>query len=313
MMEKYDGLKYAFRSETSLQNARATCKEKYGEEYPLQCDEIRKKNQYLRKEFTFPSGTVHLVQGYEPECLTELLKTHDEAEIVPSPKLSPIITYTKIDFIDGFETEQRSNYYPDILVGKDKLVEVKSDYFYELDKINNERKFRASLDFGYEIECWIYDRNKQLLQIIHHYMDKNGNKIRTVKQDSRGQNISRLIGNGSGFDEMKAKILSRSGHVLLDVSPDSKKAKYICGSCGKECELLLETLSRTTTSKKCANCNRVVRTKTIEEAQRQLNEANRNLEILTYTNAQSVTVKCDQGHIYTSKFDHLLNRKCPKC
>ena len=115
---------------------------------------------FNRKQFTFPSGKVVNVLGYEPLCLQELLKTYQEHDIITDGKLIPVFLYDKIK--NG--CSYRGRYYPDIMV-PDKIIEVKSTYTFEMDKENNMRKMKAVVQEGYNFEFWIYDAKHNLMVI----------------------------------------------------------------------------------------------------------------------------------------------------
>ena len=103
--------------------------ERYGVEHPMQNPKILSKNlttSFRRKPYTFPSGRIELVLGYEPVCLDYLLSNgYSEDELIVNPNEMPIIWY------DNRRTGKVSRYYPDIYIpSKNLLVEVKSDWTY---------------------------------------------------------------------------------------------------------------------------------------------------------------------------------------
>ena len=131
------------------------CIERYGVPNPMQNSEVFSKNQrsnFLKKEYTFPSGKKTYIRGYEPHCIDDLLKTYNEDEIITETVDIPTISYKK------YGTKKDAVYYPDILL-PDKLVEVKSDYTLQKDLENNILKIKACLNSGYRIELRVYDRN----------------------------------------------------------------------------------------------------------------------------------------------------------
>jgi hypothetical protein len=132
-----------------------TMVERFGVENASQNAEVhakKMKSQYRTKEFVFPSGNVIRVQGYEPQALTELLKTYSESELVTDTLLKPRIAYTEVD-------GSLHIYFPDIYIPKDNLlIEVKSQYtyngftgWYE----TNMRKQQGSIDAGYNFKFMI--------------------------------------------------------------------------------------------------------------------------------------------------------------
>ena len=145
------------------ERAKETSMQKYGVSNPMKCPEIFKRHQeqsFKSKEFIFPSGKKVYVQGYERECIKKLLEKYDEKEIITDPTEIPTIEYKKLINSD---IEKKAIYYPDIKL-PDKLIEVKSIYTYELNKINNLRKFETCAFKGYTLEVWIYNDKKQLVE-----------------------------------------------------------------------------------------------------------------------------------------------------
>lgn len=134
----------------------------YGVDHPSQDPVIRSKmhaKSYSKKDFTFPSGKVVQVMGWEPCCIQELLKTYSEDDIVVTTVDIPVIWYNKIKIKKetGDKYEEMGAYYPDIML-PDRLIEVKSTWTYVKDAENNERKFRECAKQGWKIEVWIYSK-----------------------------------------------------------------------------------------------------------------------------------------------------------
>jgi hypothetical protein len=225
MMATHDGLKYAFRSDDALANGRAACEAKYGTKFPLQspivqetmkansrekfgCDHPMQnaaefsRRQYRLKDYTFPSGRIVKVQGYEPQFIDELLKTRGEDEIVVDQRLIPSIRYMRVvDAVAGSRAtlrvvrrwgpcgpdhsgrtnaessstahdvggvEKESVYHPDMRVGS-RLYEVKCRYTFESEKSRNLAKFRACADQGYELDVVIFNDAGSLIEEILKY------------------------------------------------------------------------------------------------------------------------------------------------
>jgi hypothetical protein len=143
----------------------ATCMARYGVDYPAQNPVIFEKmtrSRFSRKEYAFPSGKTAMIMGYEPQCVTTLLETHPEEDIIVTTADIPVIKYLKLrKKADGTEFESMGAYYPDILL-PDRLIEVKSTYTYSLDVANNERKFKECAKQGHKLELWIYKDAKTL-------------------------------------------------------------------------------------------------------------------------------------------------------
>jgi hypothetical protein len=158
--------KYGF--ETPLQNEevknkiKATNLEKYGVEHPNQSPEIQEKTQKNAKkfkEYTFPSGNIRKVQGYEPLALDELIKGgYTEEQILTERKEVPHIQYE----VDG----KKRYYFPDIHIPhENRIIEVKSTWTYKCKTDNIELKKQSCIDAGYKYEIWCYDSKKNRVEV----------------------------------------------------------------------------------------------------------------------------------------------------
>jgi len=140
--------------DTFKQKKITTSIKNYGVEHPQQSKEVQEKNQKNAKkykDFTFPSGTVRKVQGYEPYAIQELLKAgYTEEQIQTDRKDVPRISY-EID-------EKVRYYFPDIFIPhENKLIEVKSTWTYKCKPEIIELKKRASIEAGHIYEIWCYN------------------------------------------------------------------------------------------------------------------------------------------------------------
>lgn len=157
-LEKY-GVDNVSKCENVKEKIINTMQERYGVPYPMQNPEIFKKQlstSFNTKDFIFPNGRIEKIRGYEDTCITELLKVYKEDEIIVDPYKIPIISYIN-------ESDKKCLYFPDIML-PDKLIEVKSTYTYQKHKENNERKFKACAESGYDIEVWIYNRKREIVE-----------------------------------------------------------------------------------------------------------------------------------------------------
>lgn len=136
-----------------------TSNERYGTDWPMQNDDIHSRsthNSKLLKKYTFPSGRVEKVQGYEPWALDLLIKNYHEDDIVLGRKNIPRIKY----LINGV----KSIYKPDIYIPKDNLlIEVKSVYTYNIDLDKNLIKKSACILSGFNFKFMIFDVKGVLL------------------------------------------------------------------------------------------------------------------------------------------------------
>ena len=130
-----------------------TCIEKFGVDNPSKCNVIMDKiikAGYGAKDYTFPSGKVVRIRGYEWKALDDLLKIYDETEIEVKTINIPKIKYT-------WEDESIHYYFPDIYIKKENLlIEVKSDYYMRKDFVKNMRKAVATKQLGYGFKFMVY-------------------------------------------------------------------------------------------------------------------------------------------------------------
>ena len=169
LIEKY-GTDQLFSSEYFKNKRIETCLTKYGYPYAMQNEEIfskAQKSMFSLKPFTFPSGNVVMVQGYEPYCLFDLINLYAEEEenIIVNSTLMPKFFYNFKD--------KECRYYPDIMIqypDKPKFIEVKSIYTYNLDLDKNIAKWNCVLENNYDIEIWIYDKDGTLIEIKKHIL-----------------------------------------------------------------------------------------------------------------------------------------------
>jgi hypothetical protein len=129
---------------------------KYGVEYPHQSSIIFDKvikSRYKLKDFTYPSGKTIKIQGYEHYAIRDLLNHGvNENDIITDRNDMPILWY----FTDG----KRHRYYPDIYIKTlNKIIEVKSDYTYQVDLTINMLKHKCSNDAGFIHEFYVYKRS----------------------------------------------------------------------------------------------------------------------------------------------------------
>jgi len=124
--------------------------EKYGVSHPMQKVEVFKKvmkNFYRRKEYTLPSGKKLFVQGYEPIVLDDLFKVYLENDIL----IDDSDIENRVGKIFYKYDGKTRRYYPDIyIVSENKIIEVKSQYTYDIDLLINIAKRDACINHGLE-------------------------------------------------------------------------------------------------------------------------------------------------------------------
>lgn len=167
--KKNHGGKHNFSIQTkelrreNYEKTKKTLMDKYGVTHNMQHPPFLKKQQstaFSTKSFTFPSGRVEQVQGYEPFALNYLLDCgYDEDDIIVGCEDVPKIRYT-------FEDKNRV-YYPDVYLKSDNtLVEIKSPYTMALEPEKIEAKIQASILEGYNVHVTVFDGRGNLVDEI---------------------------------------------------------------------------------------------------------------------------------------------------
>lgn len=134
-----------------------TILERYGVEHLSQdsdfLEELLKKS-FSYKSHRLPSGKVISLQGYEPKVIDYLLKYYDEDDILYTNKSIE----NKIGKIFYQNIDKVSRYFPDLyIISKNKIVEVKSTFTYDLDIVKNMSKKEECLKRGINFDFIIYD------------------------------------------------------------------------------------------------------------------------------------------------------------
>ena len=183
-LEKY-GCEYGFQNEEVKEKIKQTNLQKYGVEHTLQREEIKEKikqtnlakygveyvsqdptimekitkHMYKSKEYTFPSGNIIRIQGYEHYAINELLQNESfcEAKIITGCKNVPIIWYND-------NNGKKRRHFVDIYIpSQNRCIEVKSTWTAKLHDGNIMLKQNAAKELGYNYEIWIY--NKEGLKV----------------------------------------------------------------------------------------------------------------------------------------------------
>jgi hypothetical protein len=134
---------------------KTTCLEKYGYEIPMHHPDVLEnaiKNSYHIKPFSFPSGNIVQMQGYEDLALKILIETgYQENNIITSRTLMPSFTY--------IHDKKEKKYLPDIFIqSENKIIEVKSDRTFDIMKIQNLIKALSARKAGYDFDFWIFNK-----------------------------------------------------------------------------------------------------------------------------------------------------------
>jgi hypothetical protein len=167
-LHKYNNIKFQ-STDLFKEKFKKTCMEKYGVEHYSKTNEFKNKfentclEKYGRKttlflnnkfkEYILPSGKKIKIQGYENYALDELLKHYEESDILICEEITPIEYY--IDDI-------KHNYYPDFYIKSiNKIIEVKSKYFYNIEIDKNLKKRDACLNNGMDFSFCIIEIYKK--------------------------------------------------------------------------------------------------------------------------------------------------------
>ena len=164
---KNHGVENPSQSEEVKEKKKATCMKNHGVKHPMQNENIAEKsltNAFKSKEYTYPSGKIIKIQGYENFAINDLLYKNkiSENEIVVGCKNVPICWYED-------NKNKKRRHYVDIFIPSQKLcIEVKStwtltkgvkkDYIYI--------KQQALKDNGYKCEIWVYNKKGELVNRI---------------------------------------------------------------------------------------------------------------------------------------------------
>ena len=137
---------------------------KIGYPYPVQNPEIARKcfdNMRKSKIYIFPSGRKVKVQGYEPQCLNDLIFNEhiDENDIkVAIGDSAPTIIWND-------DNGKEHTHYPDIfIVSQNKLIDAKSDYILKERTKGPYKKQEAAKKMGYKYEIRVYNEKGDLIE-----------------------------------------------------------------------------------------------------------------------------------------------------
>ncbi len=146
-----------------LKKSEKTCIKRYGVKNAMQNTDVilkNKKSNYNLKEYVFPSGKKVSIQGYENRAIDLLLKSHNENDIVVRDKnIEEFIG--KIWYIG--EDNKLHRYFPDIfIISENKIIEVKSDWTFNLHKKMNLLKRESCINNGINFEFFIFNKKQRV-------------------------------------------------------------------------------------------------------------------------------------------------------
>ena len=121
------------------------------------------KNSFSYKSYRLPSGKVVSLQGYEPKAMDFLLKNYSESDLfTKNSDIEKLIG--KFSYFDDDMKEHR--YYPDIYIkSENRIIEVKSDFTYELDIAKNEKKKESVINRNIKFNFLIIFSNGDIQEL----------------------------------------------------------------------------------------------------------------------------------------------------
>ena len=180
------GVEYPMQSIEVQGKSHETCTKNYGFKSPAQCEEIKQRMKdtntrlygveyaiqnpviaeksmlagFNYKNYTLPSGKIIYYQGYENFGIIDLLNSGiDEKDIINDKINVPEIWY-------HYEGKRR-RYYVDIFIpSKNKCIEIKSDYTFNIKKDKVLLKHKATKELGYKCEIWVYNKSGKKIDCI---------------------------------------------------------------------------------------------------------------------------------------------------
>jgi len=161
-LKKY-GVEFVMQCKIVKDKSKETSLKNYGVEHPSQNAEYAEKhgkNCYNKKEYTYPSGNVIKIQGYENYALDFLLQNENinEEDIVTGCKNVPTIWYMD-------ENGKKHRHYVDIFIpSQNRCIEVKSTWTAEKKKDFIFLKQNAAKELGHMYEIWVYDRKGNIVE-----------------------------------------------------------------------------------------------------------------------------------------------------
>jgi hypothetical protein len=157
------GFKTTLQNENVKEKSRQFYLKNYGVTNVSQVPEFHEKQQKSAHKFKHykinKSGTILLLQGYEPKVIDNLLNTYKESEIIVDRNKIPKFMY---------KTEDNKNhrYFPDIYIPKENLIiEVKSEWTKTLKPEIQELKKKSILKNKFKFKLIVPKNNKELENI----------------------------------------------------------------------------------------------------------------------------------------------------
>lgn len=171
-IEKY-GTEHPMLNSDYKEKLSQTIKDRYGEnwyvltnDFKQHCFDLKSQKYgnpttgFKLKDYKLPSGKIIKVQGYEDFALDILIQKYDEEDLA--------ISYSEIKeeigIINYLMNEKNKIYLPDIYIkSENKIIEVKSEYTYNLELEKNFIKKEVCLKSNLLFEFWIMDDKGNLI------------------------------------------------------------------------------------------------------------------------------------------------------
>lgn len=234
-MKRY-GVSNPSKLETVQAKVKATYKTRTGYDHPSHNPEHVLKNLsscFRKKEFSMPSGSVFICQGYEPLVLKMILSEGFEEEDIFAPSSRGItIPYR-------FEDKNRV-YNPDIFIeSQNILVEVKSEWTFDVGgtcerkRKENLKKLSACREQGFNTRLYIFDGNEKLVYFQERLSPKNFEKNATFEKQENLMSQPEKRRNKAYSQEEASKFFSDRGCKLLsEYKRAAQKHEFLC-RCGE--------------------------------------------------------------------------------
>lgn len=172
--EQYDckdlGITNVFQIPYIKEKSKETNLEKYGVEYPLQCEKVFSKmiqSSFKTKEYKLPSGRILKIQGYEDRAIDLLLSDDFTCPFITDKITEDTITVG--DEMKSFNYTYNNctrRYYPDIHIKNTNVyIEVKSEYLLKKDYEQNMAKFNSFVNRDERLVVLVFDK-KDLIELL---------------------------------------------------------------------------------------------------------------------------------------------------
>jgi hypothetical protein len=157
------GVEYALLCKEVWDKIKATCLEKYGFEHPMQNPEVAERNLnscFNLKQYILINGNIIKYQGYENLAFDIIF---NEWELSSKDIIVERTKVPEIWWVD--DSNKKRRYYTDIHIpSKNLIIEVKSTWTYEIEKIITQQKLLAAKKLGYNTLLWVFDCKHNLVE-----------------------------------------------------------------------------------------------------------------------------------------------------